>query len=60
MEKGRGVSRTTVKCKLEIFVTKINGWKPLTFVTKSSTLDFPVAPDTSLNGTLLLILKVTK
>ena len=41
-------------------MTKINGWKPLTFVTKSSILDFPVAPDTSLKGTLLSILKVTE
>ena len=55
MKKSRGVSRTTAKSKFEIFVTKRNGWKPLTFVTKSSILDFAVVPDTSLEGVLLII-----
>ena len=51
--KSRGVSRTTAESKVELLVTKVNGWKPLTFVTKSSILDFAVVPDTSLKGTLL-------
>ena len=55
MKKSRGVSRTTAKSKLELFVTKVNGWKPLNFVTKSSILDFAVVPDTSLKETLLII-----
>ena len=56
MKKSRGVSRTTAKSKLEPFVTtKVNGWKPLTFVTKSTILDFGVFPDTSLKGTILII-----
>ena len=56
MKKSRAVSRTTAKSKLELFVTKVNnGWKPLTFVTKSSILELPVVPDTSLKGTLLII-----
>ena len=54
-EKSRGVSRTTAKYKLELFVTKVNGWKPLTFVTKRSILNFTVVPDTSLKGALLII-----
>ena len=53
-EKSRGVSRTTAKSKLELFVIEVNCWKPLTFVTKSSILDFAVVPDTSLKGTLLI------
>ena len=56
MKKSRAVSRTTAKSKLELFVPKVNnGWKPLTFVTKSSILELPVVPDTSLKGTLLII-----
>ena len=55
MKKSRGVSRTTAKSKLEPFVTKFNGWKPLTFVTKSTILDFGVFPDTSLKGAILII-----
>ena len=54
-EKSRSVSRTTAKSRLEVFVTKVNGWKLLTFVRKSSILDFAVVPDTSLKGTLLMI-----
>ena len=41
----RGVSRATAGSEIEIFVTKVNGWKPLTFVTKSSTSDFAVVLD---------------
>ena len=31
-----GVSRTTDKSWMELFVTKVNGWKLLSFVTASS------------------------
>ena len=55
MKKSRGVSRTIAKSKLELFVIKVNGWKPLNFVTKSSILDFAVVPDTPLKETLLII-----
>ena len=34
MKKSRGVSRTTAKSKLELFMTKANGWKPVTFVSQ--------------------------
>ena len=41
MKKSRGVSKTTAKSKLGLFVTNVNGWK--------------VVPDMSLKGTLLII-----
>ena len=56
MKKSIVESKTTAKSKLELFVTKANCWKPLTFATKSSILDFAVVPDRSLKGTLLIIL----
>ena len=33
---------------MEIFVIIVNGWKPLTIITKSSTLDIASALDPSL------------
>ena len=44
----RGISRTIAKSKVELFVTIVNGWKSLTFVTKNSILDFAVVLDTPL------------
>ena len=44
----KDVSGTTAKSKMELFVTKVNSFKPLTFVTKSSNLDFAVVPHTPL------------
>ena len=41
----RGVSRTTARSEMEIFVTKVSGWKPLTFFAKSSMSDFAVVLD---------------
>ena len=38
----RGVPRSTTKSKMELFLTKVNRWMPLTFVAKSSILDFVV------------------
>ena len=37
MDKGR--SRTVATCKMEHFVITVNGYKPLTIVTKSSIVD---------------------
>ena len=37
--KLRGGSRTAATCKVELFVIIVNGWKPVTIITKSSTLD---------------------
>ena len=45
----RGASTTTTKSKMDLFVTKANGFKPLIFVFKSSILDFAVIPETLLN-----------
>ena len=35
----RGGFRTAATSKMELFVIIVNGWKPLTIITKSSTLD---------------------
>ena len=35
----RGGSRTPATSKMELFVIIVNGWKPLTIITKSSILD---------------------
>ena len=35
----RGGSRTAATSKMERFVIKVNGWKPLTIMTKRSILD---------------------
>ena len=42
-------SATTTKSRMDLFVTKANGFKPLIFVFKSSILDFAVIPETLLN-----------
>ena len=41
----RGGSRTDAASKVELFVILVNGWKPLTIITKSSTLDVAAALD---------------
>ena len=35
----RGGSRTAATTKVELFVIIVNGWKPLTIITKFSTFD---------------------
>ena len=40
--------KDNIKSKMKLFVTKVNDWKLLIFVTKSSILDFEVGLDTSL------------
>ena len=44
----RGVSRTAATSKVELIVIIVNGWKPLTIITKSSTLHAAAVLDTSL------------
>ena len=44
----RGVYRAKVKSKMKLFVTKLNGFQPLSFVKMSSILDFLVLLDTPL------------
>ena len=41
----RGGSRTAATSKMEDFVIIVNGWKPLTIITKTSILDVSVVLD---------------
>ena len=41
----RGRSRTASTSKMELFVITVNGWKPLTIVTRSSILDVAAVLD---------------
>ena len=41
----RGGSRTAATSKMERFVIIVNGWKPLTIITKRSVLDVAAALD---------------
>ena len=45
----RGGSRTAATSKMELFVITVNGWKPLTIITKSSILDIAAVLDPSLS-----------
>ena len=42
---GRGGSRAAATSKMERFVIIVNGWKPLTIITKRSILDVAAALD---------------
>ena len=44
INKSRGGSRTTKKCKTDLLLKQINGWKPLNFVRKNFILDFWSTP----------------
>ena len=46
----RGISRITPKSDMELFVTKVNGFQQLTFVTKVSISDLVVVLDTPLTS----------
>ena len=41
----RDRSKTAATSKVEFFVIIVNGWKPLTIITKSSTLDVAAVLD---------------
>ena len=41
----RGGSRTAATSKMESFVIIVNGWKPLTIITKRSILDVAAVLD---------------
>ena len=43
--KDRGGSRTAATSKMERFVIIVNGWKPLTIITKRSILDVAAVLD---------------
>ena len=44
----RGGSSTAATSKMELFVRIVNGWKPLTIITKSSLLDVAAVLDSPL------------
>ena len=44
----RGGSRTAATSKMERFVIIVNGWKPLTIITKRSILDVAAVLDAPL------------
>ena len=44
----KDISGNTAKSKMELFLTKVNGFKPLAFITKSSNLDFAIVLHMSL------------
>ena len=48
--KSRDGSRTAVTSKMEHFVIIVNGWKPLTIITKRSILDFAAVQDPPLQS----------
>ena len=48
LEVLRGGSRTAATSKVELFLIIVNGWKPLTIITKISTLDVAAVLDPSL------------
>ena len=48
----RGGSRTAAASKMEHFVIIVNGWKPLTIITKSSILNVAAVLDPPLILTL--------
>ena len=47
---GRGGSRAAASSKMECFLIIVNGWKPLTIITKHSILDVAAALDLHLEG----------
>ena len=51
----RGGSRAAVTSKMERFVTIVNGWKPLTIITKRSILDVAASLDPPLVKILDLV-----
>ena len=52
MCQSRGRSRTVVTYKMEHFVTIVNGFQPLTIVTKCSILDIAAVLDPPLQSML--------
>ena len=53
----RGGSRTTVTSKMERFEIIVNGWKPLTIITKRSMLDVAAAVDPLVIGSFIEMLR---
>ena len=51
----RGGSRAAATSKIECFVIMVNGWKPLTIITKHSILDVAAALDPLLEMKIFLV-----
>ena len=51
----RGGSRTVARSKMDHFVIIVNGWKPLTILTKSSILDVAAVLDPPLMDSFALV-----
>ena len=51
----RGGSRTAATSKMELFVIIVNGWKPLTIITKSSILDVAAVLDSPMRVACLIL-----
>ena len=58
--KFRGGSRTAATSKMELFVIIINGFQPLTFITKCSILDAAAVLDPPLQIDLLASTEIPK
>ena len=58
--KTRGGYRAAATSKVELFVIIVNGWKPLTIITKSSILDVAAVLDLPLKTCSLfnIIIKI--
>ena len=54
----RGGSSAAATSKMERFVIIVNGWKPLTIITKRSILDVAAALDPPLRKTIYLTKKI--
>ena len=53
----RGGSRAAARSKMERFVIIVNGWKPLTIITKHPILDVEAALDPPLTVSVYFVFK---
>ena len=53
-KKSRSGSKTVATSEMEHFVIIVNGWKPLTIITKGSILDVAAVLDPSLKPVIKL------
>ena len=58
--KSRGRSRTAATSKMQLFVIIVNGYQPLTIITKCSILDVAAVLDPSLKIVLLRLIELLK
>ena len=58
--KSRGRSRTAATSKMQLFVTIVSSYQPLTIITKCSILDVAAVLDPSLKMVLLSLIELLK